>query len=94
MSTVDYDAALSAIRNHVDGLGIWLAIWETRDDSKAQPEIRRHANDAVDAIDGMLAELTSVRSRLVTEIRASDDATAARVDAMLRDQRGGTGPSS
>jgi hypothetical protein len=23
-----YDSALSAIRNHVDGLGVWLAIWQ------------------------------------------------------------------
>jgi hypothetical protein len=23
-----YDSALSAIRHHVDGLGVWLAIWQ------------------------------------------------------------------
>jgi hypothetical protein len=31
----------------------------------------------------MLHELHAMRARLVGEIRASDDATAARVDAML-----------
>jgi len=37
----------------------------------------------MDAIDGMLADLHAMRARLVGEIRASDDATAARADAML-----------
>ena len=37
----------------------------------------------MDAIDTMLAALHAMRSRLVSEIRASDDASAARVDAML-----------
>jgi hypothetical protein len=64
-------------------LGVALAQWETRDDSKAQPEIRRAANTAMTTIDAMLGQLHAVRSRLVGEIRASDDATAARVDAML-----------
>jgi hypothetical protein len=64
-------------------LGVALAQWETRDDSKAQPEIRRAANTAMTEIDRMLRELHAVRARLVGEIRASDDATAARVDAML-----------
>ena len=45
--------------------------------------MRRAANTAMDAIDGMLAELHKMRSRLVGEIRDSDDARAARVDAML-----------
>ena len=35
------------------------------------------------AIDGMLRDLHAMRARLVSEIRGSDDATAARVDAML-----------
>jgi hypothetical protein len=37
----------------------------------------------MDAIDAMLSELHALRSRLVSEIRASDDATATRVDALL-----------
>ena len=37
----------------------------------------------MDALDAALAELYELRSRLVAEIRESDDQTAARVDAML-----------
>ena len=37
----------------------------------------------MDAIDAMVRDLYAMRSRLVGEIRASDDATAARADAML-----------
>jgi len=64
-------------------LNVNLAIWMTRDDSKPQPEVRQAANRAMDIIDKMLAELHQLRSRLTAEIRASDDATAARVDALL-----------
>jgi hypothetical protein len=37
----------------------------------------------MDAIDDMLADLHAARPALVGEIRASDDATNARIDAML-----------
>jgi len=60
-----------------------LATWATRDDSTAQPGVRESANAAVEAIDAMLAELHSARSALVGEIRRADDATNARIDAML-----------
>ncbi len=69
-------------------LAIALGRWEDRDDSKAQPEVRRAANTAMDAIDGMLAELHKMSSRLVGEIRDSDDARAAQVDAMLAARAG------
>ena len=65
-------------------LSIALGQWERRDDSKPQPEVRRAANKAMDAIDTMLGELHAMRSRFVGEIRDADDATAARVDALLR----------
>ena len=69
-------------------LAIALGQWEDRDDSKPQPEVRRAANKAMDAIDAMLRELHAMRARLVSEIRAADDASAARADALLRgDQR-------
>ena len=64
-------------------LSIALGQWEDRDDSRPQPEVRRVANTAMDAIDAMLAELHAMWTRLVGEIRQADDATAARVDAML-----------
>jgi hypothetical protein len=68
-------------------LAIALGQWEDRDDSKPQPEVRRAANTAMDAIDGMLRDLHAMRARLVDEIRDSDDASAARAGALLR--RGG-----
>ena len=71
-------------------LAVALGQWQARDDSKAQPEIRRAASDAMDEIDTMLAELHKMRSRLVAEIRASDDAAAARADALLAALRGRT----
>ena len=68
-------------------LSVALGQWEDRDDSKAQPEMRRAANTAMDAIDAMVADLYQMRSRLVSEIRASDDANGARVDAMLAEAK-------
>jgi hypothetical protein len=64
-------------------LGVALAQWSTRDDSKAQPAVRQGANTAMEAIDAMLAELHTLRAALVGEIRRSDDTAGARVDAML-----------
>ncbi len=84
-----YDDALSAIRNHVDELDVWLGIWSARDDSRPDAHARRCANDAMDAIDAMLRNLHLVRGRLVGEIRAADDASAARVDKLLCGRREG-----
>jgi hypothetical protein len=64
-------------------LDIALARWARRDDTKAEPAVRRAANDAMDAIDATLRELHAMRARLLDEMRASDDATAARADALL-----------
>lgn len=72
-------------------LSVALGQWEDRDETKPQPEVRRAANTAMDAIDGMLADLHAMRARLIGEIRASDDAAAARVDALLASRRDGDG---
>ena len=64
-------------------LGVALAQWAVRDDTRADPDARRAANTAMAAIDAMLGELHQLRSRLVGEIRASDDAFDALVDARL-----------
>ena len=61
-------------------LAIALGQWE---DGRPPPFARRAANTAMDEIDRMLATLHQMRSRLVGEIRAADDATAARTDALL-----------
>ena len=81
MTASPYDAALTAIRSHVEDLAAWLAVWEARREPDAHA--RRCASDAVDAIDAMTRELHAVRARLVGEIRAADDAAAARADALL-----------
>lgn len=61
----------------VSVLGPALAQWDARDDTKAQPGVRRAANTAMAAIDDMLATLHRVRAELVSEIRQSDDAFMA-----------------
>ena len=73
----------SRLEDHNGVLGVALAQWAARDDTRPQPEVRQAANTAMDAVDSMLGELHQLRSRLVGEIRVSDDAAAARVDAML-----------
>jgi hypothetical protein len=75
--------AASRLDGHLGVLGVALAQWAARDDSKAEPDIRRAANTAIDAADAMLGELHALRARLVTEIRESDDIAAARADALL-----------
>ena len=54
----------------------WLVSWLAR----AEPDThaRRYASDAMDAIDAALVGVYAVSARLVAEIRASDDASAAR----------------
>jgi len=65
-------------------LAIALGQWE---DGRPRPFARRAANTAMDTIDAMLATLHQMRARLVSEIRASDDANAARTDRLLGDLR-------
>ncbi len=75
--------ATGRLGDHLGVLGVALAQWAARDDSKAQPEIRRAANRALDSIDAMLAELYALRARLVSEVRGSDDLAARRADELL-----------
>jgi hypothetical protein len=70
------------LQSHVDRLSDALIVWESRDDTKAQPGVRQAATTAVASIDALLGELHRMRSTLVTEIRISDDAADARVDAL------------
>jgi hypothetical protein len=76
-----FDADLSTLCTAVDNLGPWLAIWSSRHEPDAHA--RRCASDAIGAIDAALVQLHSIRARLITETRQADDATAARVDALL-----------
>lgn len=77
-------AALAGILAQADRLAGALGDWAGRDDSTAQPAVRRAANEAVDAIDTLSRDLFALRQRLLDEIRASDDAAGARADALLR----------
>jgi hypothetical protein len=80
------------LEDPVGVLSVALAQWETRDDTKPQPEVRQAANTAMTEIDRMLGELHAMRSRLTGEIRVSDDAAAARVDAMLAPAKASSAP--
>lgn len=77
----------AALMEHVEELGAALALWDTRDDTKPQPEVRQAANTAVGEIDTLLRKLHHIRMHLVSEVRRSDDAGAARVDALLAADR-------
>ena len=81
MTASPYDGPLSALRNRVDDLGVWLAVWEARNEPDAHA--RRCASDAVDAIDSAIRTLHTVRQQIISEIRQADDATAGRADALL-----------
>jgi hypothetical protein len=76
-----YDGPLSALRGHVDALGVSVAIWDARREPDAHA--RRAANDAMAAIDAALGELYGIRAELTAEIRESDRASAARADDLL-----------
>jgi hypothetical protein len=90
-STTEAAGSLPDLTRRLDAmtgvLGVALAQWAIRDDTKAQPEIRQAANTAMATVDDMLTALHRARQQLVTEIRASDDASAARADAMLAEAR-------
>jgi hypothetical protein len=80
---------LARLDGHLGVLGAALAVWATRDDSKAQPEVTRAGHSAVEAIDAMLAELHKARQQLVGEVREHQDAAMARVDTLLARDRDG-----
>ena len=75
------------LQSHINDLDAALAEWDTRDDSRPQPEVRRAAFAAMHAIDAALATLSGLRAALAGEIRGSDDASAARADALLAKAR-------
>lgn len=83
----DHSPTIRALDAQLGVLGIAVAQWAIRDDTKAQPEIRQAANAAMAALDDMLFTLLRLRGQLVTEVRQSDDASAARTDALLAKYR-------
>ena len=85
---LDYTGRLGD-EGHIGVLAVALAEWAARSDDKPDADVRRAANRAMDALDAALAELYELRARLVGEIRAADDATAARVDELLARRKEG-----
>ena len=79
---LDYSGRLGD-EGHCGVLGVMLGQWAARDDDAADADARRAANNAMNAIDAMLAELHQLRARLVGEIRISDDQAAVRADELL-----------
>ncbi len=80
-----YDSALSALRGHLGELETALALWATRDDTKAQPEIRQ-APPAMPSTrsTARCGNFTASGASCVPEVRASDDAATARAEELLR----------
>jgi len=76
-----YDSALSAIRDNVEDLAVFTAIWVNRREPDAHA--RRCASQAIDAIDAAIRELHHIRQQLISEVQQADRATAARADALL-----------
>jgi hypothetical protein len=83
-TNTDHSPTVRALDAQLAVLGLALAQWGVRDDTKAQPEIRQAANVAMAAVDDMLATLHRLRGQLSGEMRQADDAASARVDVMLR----------
>lgn len=79
---LDYTGRLGD-EGHIGVLAVALAEWAARSDDRPDAAARRAANRAMDALDAALALLYELRSRLVTEIRASDDACAVRADELI-----------
>jgi len=71
----------------VASLEVNVARWATRNADIPQPEVRQAANNIVDGIDAMLADLYLLRGRTVTEMRQHDDLYHARLDALLAERR-------
>jgi hypothetical protein len=78
---------ISRLAGHGAALSDGLGYWSRRRTDGPDAGARRSANMAMDAIDGMLLELYTLRGCLVSEIRASDDDAAARVDELLARRR-------
>ena len=79
---LDYTGRLGD-EGHIGVLAVALAEWAARSEDKPDADARRAANRAMDALDAALALLYELRSRLITEIRESDDQAAVRVDELL-----------
>lgn len=58
-----------------------MYVWDNRDDAQTQPEVTEAGLEAMQCIDDLLAQLHSLRSRLVTEIHERRETQDAAWDA-------------
>ena len=82
-------AAARVIVGQLEYLPAVVATWESRSEDRPDAEARRAGSDAIDIIDDCLTALHALRASLISQIRTSDDANAARVDALLARRRQG-----
>ena len=73
------------LRECAEDLAVYVATWQ--DGGTDGAGRRRALADAVKAIDDMLRAVHLLRQSLVSQARQFDDATAARVDALLEHGR-------
>jgi hypothetical protein len=78
---------LPGLHDDLGVLGVALAQWDARDTAAGGAAARRAGSMAVDAIDSMLRSLYLVRGRLLRELSTADAAAAARVNALLEQER-------
>ena len=84
-----YDDALSSVRNVAEDLAVALAIWEARDDTRADAHARRAASGAVDAIDATLRALHAIRALITKARHPNTPPEAGRLGSDDRNSRGG-----
>jgi hypothetical protein len=65
---------MAALFDQLGVLGVALAQWDDRGRARHQAGARRAGSTAIDAIDTLITDLTALRARLVSEVRADDDA--------------------
>lgn len=86
MTNDEAAGSVRRIRDEADVLAGAAACWAGRTDERP-PAQRRAASEAIAAADAILREVYALRGYLADTVRASDDATAQRVDAMLERAR-------
>lgn len=80
----DHTGIVSELQEHAADISVWLAIWAQRKSpGEPDPHARHAANDAMHAIDAMLAGLHQLRAGLHAEIRADDDEFMRRTAEVL-----------
>ena len=83
MSGLPYDDAAEQLRLDAAALAIRLELWAGRDESRGDYRATEAGHAALETLDRITRDLYAVRSRLVGELRASQDAAMARARETL-----------